>query len=72
MPDISQTKPFWTTTAIAEHFGVARHKIEYLVKSRRVEGLGRAGNARLFSGDDVERFGRELQQNHVCRLGRVG
>lgn len=47
-----------TVGEIARRLGVSTHQIEYLIRSRRIQPSGRAGNARVFSEKDVERIRR--------------
>lgn len=51
----------WTVGAIAEHFGVPVHRVEYVVTSRRLEPQSRAGVLRIFSVEDVEVIGEVLR-----------
>lgn len=65
----------WTLTRIAEHFGEARTRVEYVVKSRRIAPITKAGCARLFGHDAVQRVGEELrridEQRDAARAGGV-
>jgi len=63
---MTTTKPepgiLWTVAKIAEHTDAPRHKIEYLIDARAIAPIARAGSARVFSADDVERIARELER----------
>jgi len=50
----------WTVARIAEHLGVQRHRVEYVLDSRGIEPIGRAGIARVYSEDIVDRVASEL------------
>jgi hypothetical protein len=60
-----------TIGVIAERLGRPLHKIEYIIKARKIWGIGRAGNARLFSEDDVRLIALELQRIDTARAGEV-
>lgn len=47
---------------IARELGVSLHRVEYIVKSRRLSPIGRAGNIRLFQPSDVQLISKELKQ----------
>jgi hypothetical protein len=42
-----------TVGEIARRLGQPIHRIEYIIRSRRIEPCGRAGNSRVFSEDSV-------------------
>jgi len=50
----------WTVHRIAEHLGVARHRVEYIIASRAIEPIGRAGIARVFDEATVDRVRQEI------------
>lgn len=50
----------WTVARIADHFGVPRHRVEYVIDTRHVEPIATAGIARVFAPTDVDCIGREL------------
>ena len=52
----------WTIGRIAEHLGAARHRIEYIIDTRRITPSGRAGIARVFDGSDVELIAEQLRR----------
>jgi hypothetical protein len=56
------TEPLPTVGVIADRIGEAVHRIEYVIRSRGIEPLGRAGNARVFSEQAVERIAAELRR----------
>lgn len=59
---LSSTPTIWTIGRIALHFGVERHRIEYIVKSRRIKAAHWVGNARVFNDDSVHFIGDVLNQ----------
>lgn len=63
----TQAEQLWTVARIAEHLGVGRHRVEYVIDSRGVRPLGRAGIARVFDPRDVELIGHELARIHAQR-----
>lgn len=50
----------WTVARIAEQLGVDRHRVESVLGSRGIEPIGRAGIARIYSEDTVDRVASEL------------
>jgi DNA-binding transcriptional MerR regulator len=50
-----------TVGEIARRNGVSVHKVEYVIRSRNMQPAARAGNARVFGAEDVERIGAELR-----------
>jgi len=50
----------WTVARIAEKLKVQRHRVEYVLDSRGIEPIGRAGIARIYSEDTVDRVASEL------------
>ncbi len=49
-----------TVAVIAERLGVARHRVEYVIRSRQIEPVNWAGNARIFSEASVDYIASEL------------
>lgn len=52
----------WTVARIAEHFEVARHRVEYIIDTRCITPIDRAGIARVFDARGVHRIGQELRR----------
>jgi len=52
-----------TVGEIAQRLGVPLHRVEYLIRSRRIVPASRAGNVRVFAEDDVLRLAKELAQS---------
>ena len=52
----------WTVARIAEHLEVARHRVEYVIDSRGILPLDRAGIARMFGPRDVDLIAHELRR----------
>lgn len=53
---------FWTVSRIASRLGVDRHRVEYVIESRGIAPIGRAGIARVYSDVDVNRIVSEVQR----------
>ena len=51
-----------TVGEIARRLGVPVHKVEYVIRARRIEPAGWAGNLRIFTEADVQRIGSELHR----------
>ena len=50
----------WTAGRIAEHLGVAVHRVQYVVRSRRIRPSARAARLRLFDREAVSRIADKL------------
>ena len=55
------TAEFNTVGTIARTAGADIHRVEYLIRSRGIRPVGRAGNARVFSDKDAERIALQLR-----------
>jgi hypothetical protein len=51
-----------TIGEIARRLGQPIHRIEYVIRARRIHPCGWAGNARVFPEDAVEVIASELQR----------
>ena len=51
-----------TVGEIARRLGCPIHKIEYLIRSRNIQPIQRAGNLRVFSEKDFRRIGSEIKR----------
>ncbi len=49
-----------TVGVMADRLGVARHRVEYVIRSRGIEPMNWAGNARIFSEASLEYIASEL------------
>lgn len=58
-----------TVSRIAERLNVARHRVEYIIRSRRIEPTGSAGIARIFSAADLRAIESELARIETEREG---
>ena len=56
-----------TIGEIARRLGVAVHRVEYVVRTRNIHPVSRAGNLRVFSESGVDLIARELQRMDVDR-----
>ncbi len=46
-------RTLWTVARIAEHIGVSRHRVEYVIDTRGIRPIDRAGIARVFDTEHV-------------------
>jgi hypothetical protein len=51
-----------TTGEIARRLGQPIHRIEYVIRARRLQPSGWAGNARVFCEEAVDQIAAELQR----------
>ena len=65
----TQTEALWTVTRITEHLEATRHQVEYVIVSRGMTPMDRAGIARVFSRRDVDAIAHELRYIKACREG---
>ncbi|MCH7791343.1 MAG: hypothetical protein IID31_03570 [Planctomycetes bacterium] len=65
------TKPvlLWTVARIAQHLKQSRHRVEYVINSRGITPIDRAGIARVFDGRDVDLIAHELRRIEADREG---
>ncbi len=63
------TEHLWTVARIAEHLNVPRHRVEYLIETRRINPTDRAGQARVFDPLDVYLIASELRRIEADREG---
>ena len=55
-------QPLPTVGEIARRLDEPLHRVEYVIRSRRIDEAGRAGNARVFSEADVNYIAGELRR----------
>ena len=65
----TQTQTIWTVARIADHLEVARHRVEYVIDTRGIKPIDRAGIARVFDGRDVDLIGNALRRIDADREG---
>lgn len=65
----TETRTLWTVARIAEHLEVARHRVEYVIDSRGITPIGRAGIARMFDRRGVDLIAHELRRIEANREG---
>lgn len=53
---------FMTVGEIARRLDASTHRIEYLIRVRGLQAIGKAGNARVFSEADVSYIASELRR----------
>jgi hypothetical protein len=58
-----------TVGVIARRLGEPLHRIEYVIRSRRLQPAGRAGNLRVFSESDIVFIAGELRRMDARREG---
>lgn len=58
----SPTTPVPTVGEIARRLGESLHRIEYVIRSRNIQPVSRAGNVRIFTESDVVLIGDELRE----------
>lgn len=51
-----------TIGEIARRLNAPVHRIEYVIRSRQIQAVSTAGNARIFSEADVTYIGSELRR----------
>ncbi|MEQ9095398.1 MAG: hypothetical protein RIE32_03960 [Phycisphaerales bacterium] len=59
-----------TVGQIARQLDVPVHRIEYLIRTRNIQHVGRAGIARVYDAKDVEALAEELRRIKDSRGGR--
>lgn len=59
---MSEPESLLTVGELARRLGRPVHAIEYLIRSRRIEPCGWAGNARVFSEADAAFIAAELRR----------
>jgi hypothetical protein len=59
---VSDASTLPTVGEIARRLGVRLHRVEYVIRSRDIRPVGRAGNLRIFSDADVEYIRGELRR----------
>jgi hypothetical protein len=65
----NETETLWTVARIADHLGVARHRVEYVIDSRGIKPLATAGIARVFDRRDVDLIGHAIERIDAEREG---
>ena len=51
-----------TVGEIARRYGVQVHQVEYVIRTRRLQPVGKGGNAHIYSDADMEFIGAELKR----------
>ena len=54
--------PVNTVGVIATDLAVPVHRVRYVIDSRGIQAIGRAGNARIFDAAAVARIASEIRQ----------
>ncbi len=58
-----------TVGEIARRIGCPIHRVEYVIRARGLTPKGRAGNARVFTEDDVQFIASEIRRIDAERGG---
>jgi len=66
---MSQIPLLLTVGEIARRSNTKVHRIEYVIRSRRIEATGWAGHARVFSEANFQRIASELKRMDADRNG---
>jgi hypothetical protein len=53
--------PLQTVGTISTRFGVAIHKVKYIISARKIQPVARAGHAHVYDDAAVARIGEELR-----------
>ncbi|GMU33231.1 MAG: hypothetical protein AMXMBFR20_11030 [Planctomycetia bacterium] len=53
-------KRLLTVGEIARLLGVELHRVEYIIRARKIKPSGRAGNLRVFLDEDVKHISAEI------------
>lgn len=61
-----------TVGEIARRLGVPIHRVEYLLRARKIQPSGWAGNSRVFTDGDVNYIAAELRRIDVEKGGGNG
>ena len=64
---MTASEPFLTVGAIARQLGRPIHRIEYVIRSRRIRPAGWAGHARVFRDSDLAVIAAELRRIAAAR-----
>lgn len=59
---IARDGTLWTVARIAEHLGMPRHRVEYVIDTRDIRPIARAGIARIFAPADVSAIADALER----------
>jgi hypothetical protein len=66
---LRRPQTFWTVGRICTQLNEPLHRVEYAIKSRGIEPVGTAGNARVFEADQVEVIASALREMDARREG---
>lgn len=70
---MKQSQSLLTVGEIARRLGTKVHRVEYVIKSRKVQPIGWAGHARVFSSASythIENELRRMEADRRCDLSR--
>jgi hypothetical protein len=71
MPETA-SKSFYAIGDIAHLYGATTYRVLYAIRVLNVTPMGRAGNAKVYSAEDVQRIGERLNQAAQYRAGERG
>ena len=66
---VTEFKRLTTIGEVARRLNRPQHRVEYVVRARRLQPAKRAGNARVFSDADVQYIESELSRIDADRNG---
>lgn len=69
---MSQPQTLLTVGEIARRLEERIHRIEYVIRSRRIEASGWAGHARVFSQANLDHIASELRRMDADRICHQG
>ena len=65
MPTLAPAIP--TIGELARRLGIPVHRVDYVIRARGIRPCGWAGNARVFSEEDVHRIAAEINRIQKVR-----
>jgi len=68
MPPDAELIVHLTVGEIARRLHVSLHRVEYLIRARRIRPIGVAGNARIFAEQDLRHIADELRRINAGEL----
>jgi hypothetical protein len=69
---VMESESFLTVGEIARRLNLPLHRIEYVIRSRRIQPTGWAGHARVFGQKDLDTIAAELSRISAARNEATG
>lgn len=66
----SGARSVWTISQIAEHLGIARHRVEYAIDALGIEPIEKIGNTRIYSSEVVDAVVGQMVV--ITRMSEIG